>query len=219
MSDTKKKLKMPKNLPFLVVILMLPAILLLIYFFVFSNENDVDEENVNTAIEKYKEELPDLKRNARNNPEDTQALRDYAVALYATGDTQEAKKFYEKELALNENDAQLLNNLGNVYRDLEEYDSAVDTYKKALKIDPKATNTYHNLCNLLVYTLDRVEEAIEIYYEAIDAIPEKEVDFLNSIGLAYEQLEQTENAIDAYEKVLQLESENVTAQNALERLK
>jgi tetratricopeptide (TPR) repeat protein len=213
----KEKFHIKENLPFFVIILI-SVVLLVSYFVFFSNAEEGDDEDTKTAIEKYEDELPSLKRSAKNNPDDAQSQRDYAVALYATGNLEDAKEYYEKELTLNEKDAVLRNNLGNVYRDLEEYDSAVDSYKKAIELDPKLVNPYYNLCNLLVYTLDRAEEALEIYTAGIESIPEKEEDFLNSIGLVYEYLKDTSNAISTYEKVLEINPENTNALAGLDRL-
>lgn len=217
MKNLLKKFNISNNLPFIIVILI--GLTLLVSYFVLTKDYASEKTKTKSAIEEYEENLPSLEKNVKKNPEDKEAIRDYAVALYATGNLEEAKEYYEKEVELNQNDAVLRNNLGNVYRDLEDYDKAVESYEKALEIDNTMYNTYHNLCNLLVYTLDRAEEAVEIYQNAIETLPEKEEELLNSMGLAYEQLDEDEKALETYERVLEINPANNSAKAGLERLK
>jgi len=68
---------------------------------------------------------------------------------------QPAKDQYEAELRVNQSDPVLLNNLGNVYRDLGSYDKALEVYQRSISLDTGAVTAYMNLANLYQYTLTR----------------------------------------------------------------
>lgn len=171
----------------------------------------------NPIVASYQQQLPALQEEAANKPDDAKAQSDYAVALYATGDINKAKNQYETAVNLDPNNATLRNNLGNTLRDLEDYDGAVKRYQEALAIDPKLLNSYMNLANLYLYTLDKADLAIKTYEDALQNLPgNQELQVL--LGIAYEQSGNNQKAKATYEAVLEANPNNAGAQAGLQRV-
>jgi tetratricopeptide (TPR) repeat protein len=171
----------------------------------------------NPAVIAYQKNLPALKKAVDEKPNDAGARKSYGVALYATGDLNNAKSQYEKAIDLNGKDALAYNYLGNTYRDLEKINKAVDAYQQAVKIDPKMANAYTNLANIQLYSQNKPQEAIETYKRALDELPEhQEIKLL--LGIAYEQAKDSSSARKTYQSILSKDPTNVAAQTNLDRL-
>lgn len=177
----------------------------------------VSNENSNPAVNEYRKELPDLEKMVNREPRNTTIRMDYAIALYATGEAEEAKNQYEKVVELDNKNATAYNNLGNAYRDLKQIDKAVEAYKKAISLNNKLVNPYFNLASIQQYSLKRTDQAIDTYVTAAQALPENE-QIMVSLALSYEANKEREKAKQVYESVLAKNPENSAAQSNLDRL-
>ena len=63
------------------------------------------------------------------------------------GQLEKAKKIFEDIVALDRSNTAALNNLGNTYKSLKDFDSAEKAYKQALEIEPNFANCIQNLTN------------------------------------------------------------------------
>jgi len=149
------------------------------------NSDKTSDQPKNPIARQFKEQLPSLKQKAEKNPSNFDAQRDYAVALYATGDTKEAKERYERALRIRK-DATTYNNLANAQRDLGNYNDAIETYKKAIAANPKLVNPYTNLANIQMYSLGKTDDAIETYRQALKEVP-NDPSLQVLLALAYER--------------------------------
>lgn len=171
----------------------------------------------NSAVADYQKKLPDLKKTAESKTKDVTAQSDYAVALYAVGNLQEAKQQYQKALNLSPNDATLLNNLANTYRDLKDYNKAVESYRESIQKSPKQLNAYMNLANLQIYTLNKVDDGIATYKKALDTTADNsQIKVL--LALAYEKKGDKTAAVDLLQDILKTDPKNQAAKNNLDRL-
>jgi tetratricopeptide (TPR) repeat protein len=210
-------------------ILIIVAIVLVIFcltLLLYLNRNQLfgtantDNSNLgqpNTLVQQYKDQLPALAKKVQESGTNKQARRDYAVALYATGDIEQAKNQYLEELKLNPNDAVIFNNLGNIYRDLGKYDDAVTNYKKSIELNKQIMNAYINLANVYIYSLNKPDLGIETYKNALLANPNNS-DLNLSLANAYEQMGKKDNAKVIFESILAKEPGNQAAQQGLIRL-
>lgn len=171
----------------------------------------------NSVVRSYRNKLPGLKAAVQKSPNSFSAHRDYAQALYVTGDKQAAKTEYEAAAKLNPHDASTQNSLGNVYRDLGEYDQAQAVYRAAFSQDPSFINAYVNLATLQAYTLGKPAAAVSTYKLAITKNGQSP-ELLLLLGGAYEQNKQTDLAISTYRSVLTKDPNNAAAKRNLERL-
>jgi tetratricopeptide (TPR) repeat protein len=183
-----------------------------------TTEDEVSQPlSANPVVASYQEQLPALAEGVRLNPDDPKALRDYGVALYATGDVSRAKDQYEAELKINESDPVLLNNLANVYRDLGSYDQALEFYQRAISLDSTSVTAYMNLANLYQYTLDQKDLGITTLKDAIVNLPDNQ-DLGVLLGIAYEQNGDVDEALVTFETVLTQNPGNAAALAGVERL-
>jgi len=165
----------------------------------------------------YQQKLPGLKDSVRENPDDSEARKNYAVALYATGNLVEARDQYEEAVKLNDKDPIALNNLANTYRDLEQTDKSIEFYKKAIQASPKSLNAYSNLANVQLYSKNNPKDAISTYKSGLKQLPDN-IQLLQLLAVAYEQSEDTPNARATYQEILSIDSENTAAIAAMSRL-
>lgn len=186
--------------------------------FVANKKNsELQSGAVNPIVESYKQQLPSLAKTADENQNDSAAHKNYAVALYATGDIQNAYDQYQAAIKINSNDPILYNNLGNAARDLSKYDEAIGAYQKAISLNPKAINSYVNLANLYIFTLGQVDLGIEVYTNALTANPEN-IDLQVQLAIAYEQKENISEATSIYKEILKNNPENPAALAGLKRV-
>lgn len=171
----------------------------------------------NPVANQYREKLPELKKTAESNKSDVSAQREYAVALYATGDTKAASTYYEKAVKLNDGDATLHNNLGNTYRDLGQVGKAIAEYRKAISLNKKLINPHVNLANVQLYSQNKPDDAITTYNDALKAIPDNDQLRL-LLGLAYEKKGDTANAKKTYQSIVANDPDNAGAKANLDRL-
>lgn len=165
----------------------------------------------------YERRLPELEAAVKSNPNDATARKNYAVALYATGNLDKARDEYEAAVKINDKDATAYNNLGNIYRDLNNANKAVESYRKSIEINNTSINTYVNLANLQLYTQDNKEAAIATYKDGLKVLPNNEQLQL-LLGIAYEQADQVDNAKQTYQTILARNGDNAAAKANLDRL-
>jgi tetratricopeptide (TPR) repeat protein len=170
----------------------------------------------NLIIDQYRQNLPALKKTAESDSKNVDAQKNYAIALYASGDLQTAKTQYEA-IVKTSPDAASYNNLANVYRDLGQTDDAVAAYTKAIELDGTLINSYANLANVQLYTLNKPTDAIATYQKGLAVLTNNgQLEFL--LGVAYEQDGQTQLAQQTYEHILTYEPSNAGAKANLARL-
>ncbi|MFS8130861.1 MAG: tetratricopeptide repeat protein [Candidatus Dojkabacteria bacterium] len=194
------------------------VIVLVALFIRNSTQNSQKPAVGNPIIESYKNNLPDLAAKATNST-DPKAIRNYAVALYATGDLESAKTQYLREKELNPNDAILYNNLGNIYRDSGEYQNAVDAYQKSIDLDKSQLNVYINLANLYIYVLQKPDLGYGVYLKGIENSPNNKEALLLPLANAYKDAGLKQKAIDTYNQILAIDPSNAAVKAILEGLK
>jgi tetratricopeptide (TPR) repeat protein len=203
---------------FSVIIIAIIAILILVTVNSRNGSVVIEKTNYSKVSSQYKSQLPSLKRAVDNKPNDSTTHKNYAVALYATGNLTKATEQYEDAIKINAKDATAYNNLANAYRDLKEYDKAVADYNMSISLNSSAINPYVNLANVQLYDLSKPADAIATYKKALIALPNNtQIELL--LGIAYEQAGDKTNAKQTYQNILSQDSGNVAAKERLAALK
>ncbi len=171
----------------------------------------------NPAVQEYQRKLPELKKKAEDQPANATARTDYAIALYATGNTEEAAKQYEEAIKLRSDDATLHNNLGNAYRDLKKYDEAAKQYNESIRISPKQQSAYINLANVQIYSMKNSSDGIATYRKALVAMPDNQ-DIQVLLAVAQEQAGDRDGAKKTLQTLLVKHPGNNAAKANLDRL-
>jgi tetratricopeptide (TPR) repeat protein len=103
-------------------------------------------------------------------------------------------------IKINLNNANVWNELGNIFTKSKAYDEAVDAYNKAIELNPEFGWSYSNLALVYARRGNR-DEAIGLYHKSIGLLwadPDKAVAW-NRLGDVYRQAGKYSDAIDAYQ--------------------
>lgn len=84
----------------------------------------------------------------------------------------------------------------------KKMDLAINSFTKAIEIDPKNAEAFNNRANILFYFKNQVNEAILDYSRAIELKPEEYL-FLINRGLAYESIGEFDKALADIKKVIE----------------
>jgi tetratricopeptide (TPR) repeat protein len=141
-------------------------------------------------------------------------------AYYSKGLLPDAKKAFQKSLALDAHDARVENNLGLIYESDGKSDEAMRAYRNAIswqsEDSPSREQPYLNLGNLLLQQ-ERMEEAISVLQKAVNFAPHDAVCRLK-LGTAYLRVKRTQDAQRELEEAVRLAPENAAAHFQLGRL-
>ena len=84
--------------------------------------------------------------------------------------------------------------MGAVYNEVEQYDSAVHYYKKAIALDPEYVNAHFNM-GLSYLNFEQVDSAIKYFNSAIGLNPQQEY-YYYFLSCAYALNKQTQKSLD-----------------------
>jgi tetratricopeptide (TPR) repeat protein len=133
--------------------------------------------------------------------------KDLAVFLQKHGRVEEALPLFKLVAQLNPEDHTSYTNLGGMYIKLHMYPQAVETFKKAVHIDPNP-QAYHSLGTGL-YLDHRYREAIDAYRTATELNP-TEGAYWGALGDAYRMIPgMVDSAIDAYSRAALLKEQEL----------
>jgi len=113
-------------------------------------------------------------------------------------------------------DAKSYYELGIQSQVLNEFDEAINAFKKSIELDPKLIYNYTNLGSIYIKQ-GNFDDAVDILNEANKIDPENS-DIHNNLGIAYEKLKRISEAIAEYEKSIKLNPESVESYTNLARI-
>jgi len=122
------------------------------------------------------------------------------------GPTQEmlnAIKVLEDKVAATPNDISSMTRLANMYFDTDQFDKAIDTYKKILSIDSQNANIWTDL-GVMYLRNNRPQDALEAFNRAIAADPKHEQSRFNKGIVLTNELNDHAGAIAAWEGLLKI---------------
>ena len=116
------------------------------------------------------------------------------------GHADEARQEFERALAIDPDDAVVLNNLGNSLRDLARPEPAAAAYRRAIELAPSYAEPLNGLGSVLV-AQGRPAEALPLFERALELAPDRHEVRLNR-AVALELSGDRAAAIDAYRDFL-----------------
>jgi len=126
----------------------------------------------------------------------------FIIKLYTQGQLQQALSHCNEMLEKFPNSVVLHNISGASYAGLMQFDAAIDSYKKAIKIKPDYADVYNNMAAVLKDKGD-LEAAIDSCKEAIKIKPHYAEAYIN-MGNALQDKGDLEAAIDSYKQALKI---------------
>ena len=103
-------------------------------------------------------------------------------------------------LGIAPNSADTNNNMGNILRQIGDYDGAMESYRRAIKVHPKHALA-HNSLGITLWETGAQEAAVESYSAAIGAKPDF-ADAHNNLGFALNDCGEKQAAIDSYRRAI-----------------
>lgn len=130
----------------------------------------------------YKDAMDCFYKAVEFEPKNLELVRNFAQMAKQTGQFEKAVEFYGRCIELDPKDSVGLNNLGLVYEELHDYNSAKTCYQKSLKV----VLNYEALHNLgVLYRNERnFDESIKCLKEALKFKPNNE-NTITSIAMSY----------------------------------
>lgn len=125
-----------------------------------------------------------------------------AISYMQKDKPQEALLNLQEAVKLNPSDPRFFDAMGLVYFSTETFDKAEESYREAIKVDPKYTDAHHNL-GVLYNHLGRYDEAISEFELVLqDELYRNRANTLNALGWAYHKKADYKNAEDAFKKTI-----------------
>ena len=142
-----------------------------------------------------------------SNPSQNQI--DSLVDLYSQGKLEEALTQGSILVQQFSNSYVILNILGAIYSGLGQYEEAISTYKKALKLKPDYAEAYNNLGNIF-NKIGKNEESILNYREAIKLKPDY-TDAYYNLGVILISADKYAEAITNFNRVIEFKPDHSDA--------
>lgn len=122
---------------------------------------------------------------------------------YERGKIAEAKSFFEKSLKIDKSFSQAVLALGAIYEDKEQFEKAIDVYKKFLADDNNSQNTIvlNKMVNIMLNMEDN-QNALP-YLENLVSLDSDDLNMKVRLGLLYSDLAKYDQALKVFNSVLE----------------
>ena len=140
----------------------------------------------------------------RLKPGYTEARYNLALLLLNDGKYDLAAAEFEKTAGLGLIKSKLYNNLGVCYSRSENYEKAIEAYRRAGEMEPGNASVWFNMA-ISLNNVGRPEEAIEAYKRALTADSTSPETHFN-LALLYNDLKNYDEAIRHYQRAISLDS-------------
>ena len=130
-----------------------------------------------------------------------QALFDEGGKLAEAGKHPEAIEAFQKALALDSQQADILGNMAESYRKLGKLDEALEAYKKAIAINPNDGIFYTNM-GVVLDKMGKSAESLEAFKKAASLNPGGSAQSHFNLGANLANSGRTDEAIEAFRKAI-----------------
>ena len=124
------------------------------------------------------------------------------LILQSRGHIKKSVEYFQKAMALEENNFAAMNNLANSFKNLFEYEKSEDLYKKVLKNDPKNIKALNNYSNLKK-EFNKYDEAKKLLLEALKIEPNN-ISILSNLAVCCQGLGEMKEAKNYSLKILDI---------------
>ena len=146
-----------------------------------SNQQNSQDEETHQNILKLEAEVT-------ANPEDFQAWRQLGNLYYDHNEPEKAIAAYTKSLEFHSGDANILTDLGVMYRRTKQPQKAIETFNMAIQMDPVHEPARFNKGIVFLYDLNKPADAIASWEELLKINPQARTgngepirDFINNV--------------------------------------
>ncbi|PKR79082.1 hypothetical protein CEY16_04840 [Halalkalibacillus sediminis] len=137
------------------------------------------------------------------NPEDPVGYVNFGHLLAKVNESEKAKRFYERALALDETAAIAHYGLGNLYFEEEDFEKATAAYQEAMKAGLDEADVYYMLGRSLM-SQEQPKLSLPYLQRASEMVPEDiDIQFQYGLNLAY--INMIKEAVEQMKKVIALD--------------
>lgn len=127
----------------------------------------------------YQQQITTLEGIVAREPENRNAWVQLGNNFFGADQPMKAIEAYDKALALNPDDPNVITDQGTMYRRLGWYDRAIDNFSRAAALDPNHPQSRYNLGIVYRYDLQDIEKAIAAWEDFLA---------INPVGQGVEQV-------------------------------
>ncbi len=117
------------------------------------------------------EHITDAEAFAAQNPKDADGWIHLGNLYFDAKQPEKSVMAYTKALEIKPNNANVLTDRGTMYRLLDKFDLALESYRKASQVDPRHENSLFNAGVVLYFDLNRKDEAKEMWQRLVRLNP------------------------------------------------
>jgi tetratricopeptide (TPR) repeat protein len=114
------------------------------------------------AAQAQQQEMQQLEQFVKDNPTDAQAIRRLADLNYDRAQWPQAEALYSQFLKLEPGNTDVLSDLGVVYRNLQQYDRALETFDEVQRVKPGHWQSLYNKAIVLAFDKRELDEAQKV---------------------------------------------------------
>ena len=137
-----------------------------------SNTVTASSQQSNTQDEETHEAILNLEGEVTTNPDNFQAWKQLGNLYYDHNEPEKAVEAYVKSLELHSGDANLLTDLGVMYRRIKQPHKALEFFDKAIDMDPNHEPARFNKAIVYRYDLNNPDGAIASLEELLSINPQ-----------------------------------------------
>jgi cytochrome c-type biogenesis protein CcmH/NrfG len=124
-----------------------------------------------TQSDEAQQAITRLEAEVTAQPKNFQSWVQLGHLYFDSNQVQKAIGAYKKSLEMHSGDANLLTDLGVMYRRAKQPDKALESFDRAIKMDPTHQPSRFNKGIVLMYDLDKPQEALEAWEEVLKINP------------------------------------------------
>ena len=168
-------------------------------------ENAKNFNDIGTIYRNYKQDTKKaeeyFKKSIKSDSNFIKAYNNLAEIHVSQNNLKQAAKILEKA-SKQKQSAQTFSNLGMIYAKLEDFDKAIEAYRKALKIDPQRPRALSNLGVVYLKKGDE-ESAVRAFKHALN-MDKKNISLYLQLAALYDKRKDKENAIKFYTYLIKM---------------
>ena len=165
---------------------ILPAIVLAVCFFpsalraqedlaapnasLSPREKDELQARIFMARKQYPDAVQVYSKLSQEYPKEAAYLNYVGIAVLQQGNTQEARKYFERATKVNRRFSDAYNNLGATYYAEKQYKKAISQYQRSLSLKPNVASVYTNI-GYAYFAQKQVPKAMEAFHKALEIDP------------------------------------------------
>ena len=158
----------------LIVIVFVAGILVSVMFSNVNNNQTESQQTINqqpTPSVDLQQQINTLEEILAKDPNNRQAWVQLGHSYFDSKNPMKAIEAYDKALALDDNDPDVLTDQAIMFRQLGWYEKAIETFQQANKLNPKHANSLFNMGLVYMQDIGDNEKAKQAFNRFLELVP------------------------------------------------